>query len=218
MFEQMAGGGGGLPPEFAAFFGPGGPRRRGGGGGRRGGGDPLFDLLSGGGGGGMSFGGPGVSMSFSSFGGPGGGVRYTSGGGGPRRRGPGAGPEVQQEGYVPDPNPIIDLQNRIHYACSVCCRNCFTFLLLWNMFGGLVPSFIYNGVANLFTSDSALSRYDFSLSATATQTHKQTTATLNIDYFLDQTNKETLDALKEKKPTSMADFESNLDTHVFGET
>ena len=86
------------------------------------------------------------------------------------------------------------------------------------MFGGLVPSFIYNGVANLFTSDSALSRYDFSLSTTATQTHKQTTATLNIDYFLDQTNKETLDALKEKKPTSMADFESNLDTHVFGET
>ena len=184
MFEQMAGGGGGLPPEFQAFFGNGGgPRRRRGGGGR--GGPDLFDMM-GGGGGGMSFG-PGVSMSFSSFGGPGGGVHFSNmGGGGMRRQRRDGGPEVQQEGYTPDPNPIIDIQNRIHYACSVCCRNCFSFLILWNMFGGLVPSFIYNGVANLFTADSALSRYDFSLEETATQVNMQTTSTLNINYFLDQ--------------------------------
>ena len=79
------------------------------------------------------------------------------------------------------------------------------------MFGGLVPSFIYNGVANLFTADSALSRYDFSLEETASQVNMQTTSTLNINYFLDQSNKETLDALKEKKPASMAEFENNLE-------
>jgi hypothetical protein len=44
----------------------------------------------------MSFGGPGVSMSFSSFGGPGGGVHFSNmGGGQQRRRGQERGPEVQ---------------------------------------------------------------------------------------------------------------------------
>jgi len=86
------------------------------------------------------------------------------------------------------------------------------------MFGGLVPSFIYNGVANLFTADSALSRYDFSLEETASQVNMQTTSTLNINYFLDQSNKETLDALKEKKPASMAEFETNLERQVYSST
>jgi hypothetical protein len=84
-------------------------------------------------------------------------------------------------------------------------------MILWNMFGGFVPAFLYNGVANLFTSESALSRYDFSLTETQNQNLKQTTSTLNIDYFLDKANKETLDALKDKNPKSMADFESNLE-------
>lgn len=86
------------------------------------------------------------------------------------------------------------------------------------MFGGLVPSFIYNGVANLFTADSALNRYDFSLEETASQVNMQTTSTLNINYFLDQSNKETLDALKEKKPESMAEFENNLEKQVYTST
>lgn len=86
------------------------------------------------------------------------------------------------------------------------------------MFGGFVPSFIYNGVANLFTSESALSRYDFSLTETSNQNLKHSTSTLNIDYFLDKSNKDTLDALKENKPKSMADFETNLEKQVYAET
>lgn len=86
------------------------------------------------------------------------------------------------------------------------------------MFGGLVPSFIYNGVANIFTSDSALTKYDFSLTETALQTHKLTTSTLNINYFLDNANKDALDALAAKKPESMMKFENNLDQQVYSET
>ena len=86
------------------------------------------------------------------------------------------------------------------------------------MFGGLVPSFIYNGVANLFTADSALSRYDFSLEETATQVNMQTTSTLNINYFLDQSNKDVLHALKITKPESMAEFENNLEKQVYTST
>lgn len=42
----------------------------------------------------MSFGGPGVRMSFSSFG-PGGGIHFTNLGGGGHRRRSGAGPDVE---------------------------------------------------------------------------------------------------------------------------
>ena len=169
----MAAGGGGLPPEFAAFFGNGGPRR-----GRRRQHHMSPDDIFGG------FGrGGNIHMSFSSFG-PGGGIHFTNLGGGHRRNQYGD-PRDQQvnQGYERTGNPVIDITNGCNYWCNYLCRNCFTILILWNMFGGLVPGFIYDYASKLFMKESDPRLYDISYVERPNYENSMNTPTLNINYF-----------------------------------
>ena len=120
------------------------------------GGDDVFSMFTGG---------PGVSFSFSSSG-PGGTTFRSFGQDGRRTR-----HENLQNGQRSHNTgragpQVLDLGEALQDMCWKMFKNCFFFVFMLQMFLGYIPSAFFGFVSNLFTSETDIYKYDFSLIGT----------------------------------------------------
>ena len=69
----------------------------------------------------------------------------------------------------------------------------------WNMFGGLIPGFIYDFASRIFMSESDPRYYDISFTASSSYIHELSTPKLNINYFFTEAALTEINRLREEK-------------------
>jgi len=82
-------------------------------------------------------------------------------------------------------------------------------------FGVNIIGLFFNFIGYFMMSESNINKYDYSLTPDDRHKHKFSSTTLNVNYWLDQSTRDTIQNMKKERPNAFEDFNKNMEKHVY---